>query len=70
MRISNLYETIKKAVVIGKLKEPFSVKDVNTNCNGLLNKSKSFLSKHSNNNPGNYSVYFFKVSKGKYKLQK
>jgi hypothetical protein len=70
MRISNLYDTIKKAVIIGKLKEPFSVKDVNTNCNGLLNKSKSFLSKHSNNNTSNYSVYFFKVSKGKYKLQK
>ena len=33
-----------------------------------LNKSKSFLSKHRNGNPGRYKEYFSRISTGLYKL--
>jgi len=49
---SNLYAQIKIAVSSGKLKQPFTVADVNNACNGLLAKSPAFLSKHRLNNAG------------------
>lgn len=71
-RKSKIYIKIKKAVEDNRLKEPFSVSEVNNSCNNLLLSSKSFLSKHRDQNPGNYSVYFdrCKNTKGKYFLIK
>ena len=67
-RQSNIFEGIKLAVQNGKLKEPFSVRDVNAFCDNLLAKSPSFLSKHSKDNPGGYKVYFVRSFKGRYCL--
>lgn len=69
-RKSKLYDGIRDAVSAKKLNEPFSVDDVNRNCNNLLSKSAAFLGKHSKGNPGKYSELFIRVSKGKYKLNK
>jgi len=59
-----LVDCVKK----GKLKEPFTVGDVNINCKGLLIKSPSFLSKHRINNPGKYKEYFDRKERGKYSI--
>ena len=48
--------------------QPFSVNDVNNRCSNLLLNSPSFLSKHAKGNPGGYTEYFVRMSKGKYKL--
>ena len=60
MKKSNIYLTILNYVNSGVLKQPFYVSDVNNNCNGLFNKSPSFLSKHCVGNPGGYTEYFTK----------
>ncbi len=60
MKKSKIYLTILNYVNSGVLKQPFNVSDVNERCNGLLNKSPSFLSKHCVGNPGRYTEYFTK----------
>ena len=67
--MSVIYTQIKKAVSVRKLKEPFSVSNVNLICAVLLDRSPSFLSKHAENNPGGYTEYFIRISRGKYKLK-
>ena len=68
MRKSKISITIREAVENKRLPQPFSVADVNRNCNGLLDRSPSFLSKHAKGNPGNYTPYFVSVARGKYKI--
>ena len=68
MKKSNITITISEAVANKRLPQPFSVAIVNRNCNGLLEKSPSFLSKHAKGNPGNHTPYFVRVARGKYKL--
>lgn len=65
---SKLFITINLAVTEGKLKQPFSVNEINIACNGLLLKSRSFLSKHRKGNPGGYKVYFVQNDFGKYSI--
>jgi len=65
---SKIFDAIKLAVTNGKLKQPFSVAEVNSACNNILSKSPSFLSKHSVDNPGKYKVYFKRDSTGKYSI--
>jgi hypothetical protein len=67
--MSKIVNSINQAVIAGILAQPFTVKDVNQKCVNILKKSSSFLSKHAKNNPGGYSVYFIKVSKGRYKMK-
>jgi hypothetical protein len=67
-RNSKIVTAINISVKSGKLKQPFSVADVNTACNGLLTKSPSFLSKHRKGNPGGHTIYFFRNNIGKYSL--
>ena len=67
---SKLFEIILKSYVNKHLKEPFSVKDINMVCNNILVKSPSFVSKHCEGNPGGYSEYFKRVSRGNYKIVK
>lgn len=52
-RKSNLFGTIKKF----NFTEPFTVNDINKFCNNLLENSPSFLSKHCDGNPLNYTVF-------------
>jgi len=65
-RQSKIFKRIQLAIQNGKLKEPFSVRDVNAFCDNLLAKSPSFLSKHSKDNPGGYKVYFVRSVAGRY----
>jgi len=65
---SKIVIAINLAVTNGKLKQPFTVSDVNSACENLLAKSPSFLSKHKQGNPGGYTVYFVQDMKGKYSL--
>ena len=67
-RQSKIVVAINVAVTNGKLKQPFSVSDVNTACKNLLAKSPSFLSKHRKGNPGGYTEYFIQDKNGKYSL--
>ena len=67
-RQSKILGTINVAVINGKLKQPFTVSDVNYACKNLLAKSPSFLSKHRKGNPGGYTVYFVQDKNGKYSL--
>jgi hypothetical protein len=67
-RQSKIVTAIETAVINGKLKEPFSVAEVNSACKNLLAKSPSFLSKHRKGNPGGYTVYFMQDKNGKYSL--
>lgn len=54
-------------ILNSSLKEKsFSVKDINEICNDLLSKSPSFISKHCIGNPGEYSEYFKRISRGIY----
>lgn len=66
--MGKLHNAITKAVSTKKLMQPFSVNDVNNRCSNLLLNSPSFLSKHAEGNPGGYTEYFVRMSKGKYKL--
>ena len=63
---SKLFEIILKSYLNKQLKEPFSVKEINIVCDNILNKSPSFVSKHCEGNPGGYSEYFKRVSRGTY----
>jgi hypothetical protein len=63
---SKIFETIKTS----KISEPFTVKDINLNCDNLIKKSHSFPSKHCEGNPGNNTVYFKRIKRGKYSLVK
>jgi hypothetical protein len=65
---SNIAITITEAVASKRLPQPFTVADVNRNCNGLLDRSPAFLSKHAKGNPGNHTPYFVRVARGKYKI--
>ena len=64
MREHDLTEQIKKAVSLGKVKEPFRASDFPF----LKKGSKSFLPKHAKDNPGGYTGYFIRVSRGAYRL--
>jgi len=68
MRKSTIAISIRYAIANKRLPQPFSVADVNRNCNGLLEKSPAFLSKHAKGNPGNHTPYFVRVARGKYKI--
>ncbi len=68
MKISNIAITITEAMASKRLPQPFTVTDVNRNCSGLLDRSPSFLSKHVKGNLGNYTPYFVRVARGKYKI--
>lgn len=65
---TNIATAINVAVANGKLRQPFSVADLNSACKNLLVKSPSFLSKHRQGNPGGYKAYFVQENKGKYSL--
>ncbi|WP_445712108.1 hypothetical protein [Flavobacterium sp.] len=65
---SKIVTEINNALANGKLKQPFNVNEVNIACNGILAKSPSFLSKHREKNPGNYTVYFSQNKDGKYSI--
>lgn len=67
-RQSKIATAINVAVTNGKLRQPFSVADVNSACKNLLAKSPSFLSKHRHGNPGGYTAYFVQENKGKYSV--
>ena len=63
MSRSKLFDRIQKKVLRNSLKA-FRVKDVRN----ILTKSPSFLSKHCEGNPGNYTPYFKKIDTGLYSL--
>jgi len=67
---SEIFNRISEAVRNHSLTEPFTVNDVNIECDNFLAKSPSFLSKHCKDNPGNRKVYFERVNKGLYRLYK
>ncbi len=68
MKKSDFFEKIKKAVTENILGEPFTASEVNSKCENVLLKSKSFLSKHAKDNPGKYTPYFIRISRGLYKI--
>ena len=64
-----LYSCIVEAVKKGKLKEPFTAKDVQRVCPQFAhNTYGTFLPKHRRNNPGGNSELFERVRRGQYKL--
>lgn len=66
----NMRESILTTITNCKtLPKQFRVKDVNKFCNDILLHSPSFLSKHCENNPGNYNSFFIRISKGLYTLK-
>ena len=61
---------IREAVSSGKLKEPFSAKDVHEACPTIpLNTCRTFLPKHRVGNPGNNTELFIRIEKGVYNLK-
>ena len=64
MKHSRLYSQIKSYVEKGKVDKHFRSGDFD------FLKSKSFISKHCEGNPGGYTVYFIRVDEGLYKLKK
>ena len=63
--MSKIFNCILKNVCSGEVKEPFKVKDV-IKC---LGTSKSFLWKHSENNPnGKGRPYFIRIERGVFKI--
>jgi hypothetical protein len=60
-----LYGCIVEAIKKGKLKEPFTAKDVEQIC---PHNYKTFLSKHRRGNPRPESQLFERVRRGQYKL--
>ena len=68
-RKSKLLDGIRNGIQTKKLTQPFSVDDVNQACNNLLVKSTAFLGKHAVGNPGGYTEFFIRNSKGKYSLK-
>ena len=69
MTKQKLYHSILKAIKNGKLMEPFSSNDVKMACPGFDEKTYAvFLPKHRRGNPGNNSVLFERISKGRYKV--
>ena len=68
MRISRLVVEIDKAIVDGRLQEPFRPSDVRAACSGFAHQTyKCFLPKHAVNNPDNNKVHFEKIGLGLYK---
>lgn len=63
---SKIVDTINTLVISGKLEQQFSVKDIQAL--GVLTKSPSFLSKHCEYNPGDYTPYFKRMERGIYSL--
>lgn len=61
MKKSNIYSTLVQLINSKLLNKPFTVSDINRECNGLLKKSPSFLSKHRVGNPGGHTEYFIRV---------
>ena len=69
MAKQKLFLSILKAIKNGKLPEPFSSNDVKIACLGFAEKTYPvFLPKHRRGNPGNNSVLFERISKGRYKV--
>lgn len=67
--MSKVVKSIKEAIKLGKLNEPFTITDFKKACPGFAEATySSFLSKHCIRNPGGYSIYFIKVKPGLYKL--
>lgn len=64
-----VYTCIVKAVVSGKLKEPFTKEEFRLVCPDFKEGTyNAFLWKHSMGNPGKNTELFIKVEKGKFKL--
>lgn len=69
MRMSKFVEDIRNAVRSGSLKEPFRASDVKAACPGWAKSTYSvFLAKHRRGNPGDYTEYFVRHSRGLYIL--
>ncbi len=67
---SRIFEWIKLAISQGKLKEPFTAKDVNKAIPRVsLLVAFAFLPKHREGNPFGHKVYFVRVDVGLYKLK-
>jgi len=67
---SKIVEWIKLAICKGKLKEPFTAKDIHKVIPKVsLINTFAFLPKHREGNPFGYKVYFVKVNVGLYKLK-
>jgi len=66
-----VYGSIIQAVKSGRLVEPFTNDDFRNACPGLgCGTYQAFLHKHSNGNPGGYSVLFLRNSPGKFSVIK
>ncbi len=61
--MSKLFKQILNQTNIHKMPKSFKASDF-----GFLHKSPSFLSKHSIGNPGEYTPYFKKSSRGCYSV--
>ena len=67
---SRIVEWIKSAISKGKLKEPFTPKDVYNAIPKIpLMTCHTFLPKHREGNPFGNMVYFVRVKTGTYKLK-
>lgn len=65
---NQFYRSIDKAIVEGRLSEPFSAHDVQTNCQGFsANQCGSYLSKHVRGNSHGHLELFERVNRGHYK---
>lgn len=60
-------QEIRKAIATGRLKEPFRAADVNRALG--ITYAGTFLPKHRENNPGNFSVRFVQIGRGLYRLK-
>lgn len=62
-----VYSSIVRAVLTGKLKEPFTVEDFKKACPSFAEATyRSFLHNHTKNNPGGNSEVFERVTLGKF----
>lgn len=70
MKRHELYPSIVKAVIKGKLREPFKASDVKKACPGFADKTYSnSLPKHRKGNPGKYKARYRRLAKRRgYKL--
>lgn len=65
---NKVYASIIRAIRNGKLLEPFSTHDFKRACPGFGKGTyRAFLHKHSNKNPGGYTVLFRRVRPGRFK---
>jgi hypothetical protein len=64
-----IYSTIVQTIKSGKLKEPFTIRDLIRACPNLkVSTCHTFPNKHRQNNPSKTSELFILISPGKFKL--